>query len=93
MQVKKNNTSIGRLKAKHVLIGNNIVEVAKILKEHEFVSHGFSITPSTLAQTRSKLKSLPTGKQKMSQENISFPDDGKSVDNLIFRPFVDLEFV
>ncbi|RCH97274.1 hypothetical protein CU098_004610, partial [Rhizopus stolonifer] len=55
--------------------GNNIVEVAKILKEHEFVSHGFSITPSTLAQTRSKLKSLPTGKQKMSQENISFPDD------------------
>ncbi|KAG0742053.1 hypothetical protein G6F57_008738 [Rhizopus arrhizus] len=55
--------------------GNNIVEVAKILKAHKFVSHGFSITPTTLAQTRSKLKSLTTGKQKVSQENASFPDD------------------
>ncbi|KAI9257881.1 Rapamycin-insensitive companion of mTOR, middle domain-containing protein [Sporodiniella umbellata] len=55
--------------------GNYIVEVAKILKEHEFVSPGFSITPSSLAQTRSKLKSPSTGKRTMSQEDLSFPDD------------------
>jgi hypothetical protein len=73
-------------------LGNNIVEVAKILKAHKFVSHGFSITPTTLAQTRSKLKSLTTGKQKVSQENASFPDDGKLVTGLIFLLLVNLKF-
>ncbi|CEI92483.1 hypothetical protein RMCBS344292_06740 [Rhizopus microsporus] len=56
--------------------GNNIVEIAKILKAHKFVGHGFSITPSSLEQTRSRLKSLSASKQKIPQEHVSFPDDG-----------------
>lgn len=62
--------------------GNNIIEVAKLLKAHKYTGTSFSdaITPATLAQTRLKLRSNNTpskGKQKADMENISYPEDGK----------------
>jgi hypothetical protein len=63
--------------------GNNIIEVAKLLKAHKYMGTGFSdaITPTTLAQTRLKLRSntaTPSkGKQKADMENVSYPEDGK----------------
>ena len=63
--------------------GINIIEVAKLLKSHKYAGTYFSdaITPSTLAQSRSKLKSnngTSKGKQKAAMENVSYPDDGKT---------------
>jgi hypothetical protein len=62
--------------------GTHIIEVAKLLKAHKYTASGFSdaITPSTLAQSRSKLRSNngpSKGKQKAAMENVSYPDDGK----------------
>lgn len=61
--------------------GTNIIEVAKLLKMHKYTGSGFSdaITPSTLAQSRSNLRSNngpSKGKQKAALENVSYPDDG-----------------
>lgn len=63
--------------------GINIIEVAKLLKSHKYAGTYFSdaITPSTLAQSRSKLRSnngTSKGKQKAAMENVSYPDDGKA---------------
>lgn len=63
--------------------------MAKLLKAHKYAGTSFSdaITPSTLAQSRSKLRSNngavgggagpSKGKQKAAMENVSYPDDGK----------------
>lgn len=64
------------------LLGSNIIEIAKLLKGYKYTGTSFSdaITPSILAQSRSKLRSNGTskGKQKALFENVSYPDDGKS---------------
>lgn len=63
--------------------GTNIIEVAKLLKAYKYTGTSFSdaITPTALAQTKSKLRSSHTnasrGKQKAALENVSYPDDGK----------------
>lgn len=67
-----------------MFIGSNIIEVAKLLKAYKYTGTSFSdaITPSSLAQSRSKLKSNTgpsKGKQKASLENVSYPDDGKHI--------------
>ncbi|RCI05307.1 hypothetical protein CU098_010819 [Rhizopus stolonifer] len=62
--------------------GTNIIEVAKLLKAYKYTGTGFSdaITPTALAQTKSKLRSSNTskGKQKAALENLSYPDDDAS---------------
>lgn len=63
------------------MIGSNIIEIAKLLKAYKYTGTSFSdaITPSVLAQSRSKLRSnggTSKGKQKASLENVSYPDDG-----------------
>lgn len=63
------------------LLGNNIFEIAKLLKAHKYLGASLSdaITPSSLAQSRSKLRSNnghSKGKQKAALENVSYPDDG-----------------
>ncbi|GAN00739.1 cytosolic regulator pianissimo [Mucor ambiguus] len=84
--------------------GINIIEVAKLLKAHKYAGTSFSdaITPSTLAQSRSKLRSnngvggagSSKGKQKAAMENVSYPDDdawpiGKRLDYIIQHLEVD----
>lgn len=64
-----------------MLVGSNIIEVTKLLKAYKYTGTSFSdaITPSSLAQSRSKLRSnngTSKGKQKASLENVSYPDDG-----------------
>lgn len=73
--------------------GNNIFEIAKLLKAHKYLGASLSdaITPSSLAQSRSKLRSNnghSKGKQKAALENVSYPDDdawpiGKRLDHII----------
>jgi hypothetical protein len=63
------------------IVGNNIFEIAKLLKAHKYSGASLSdaITPSSLAQSRSNLRSNngpSKGKQKAALENVSYPDDG-----------------
>jgi rapamycin-insensitive companion of mTOR len=88
-QLETYNTSIDnttkRIEHIRTNAGSNIIEIAKLLKKYKYIGTSFSdaITPSTLAQSRSKLRPFngqPTnskGKQKASLENVSYPDDGK----------------
>ncbi|KAI7903798.1 Rapamycin-insensitive companion of mTOR, N-term-domain-containing protein [Cokeromyces recurvatus] len=73
--------------------GTHIIDVAKLLKAYKYTGTIFSnaITPSTLAQSRSKLRSNNNtlkGKKKAAMENVSYPDDdtwpiGKRMDHII----------
>lgn len=68
-----------------ITLGSSIIEIAKLLKKYKYTGTSFSdaITPSTLAQSRSKLRPYnggpSKGKQKASLENVSYPDDGKTI--------------
>ncbi|GAA5806120.1 hypothetical protein HPULCUR_011649 [Helicostylum pulchrum] len=97
LQLESYNTCIDKTtkRIEHIRTnaGSNIIEVAKLLKAYKYTGTSFSdaITPSTLAQSRSKLKSNSgpsKGKQKASLENVSYPDDdawpiGKRLDHII----------
>ncbi|KAI9485740.1 MAG: Rapamycin-insensitive companion of mTOR, N-term-domain-containing protein [Benjaminiella poitrasii] len=77
--------------------GTHIIDVAKLLKTYKYTGTSFSnaITPSTLAQSRSKLRSNSTkGKKKAAIGNVSYPDDdalpiGKRLDHIIQHLEVD----
>ena len=70
-------------------LGPTISEVTQKLKEHNYTGNAlFSSTIASNASSRNRSKprsnSSPNikGKQKASQENIPFPDDGKYITGL-----------
>lgn len=83
--------------------GINIIEVTKLLKAHKYAGTSFSdaITPSTLAQSRLKLRSNngaggagggpSKGKQKAAMENVSYPDDGNERRAMMHVDFVGIK--